>query len=580
MKYLIICFFLVSVAIVSAENMENSGQRNFMKVMPSEIEGAVGETNMKVNTSVKVSGEEYDFKGGQINTRCPVTILDSELPDPNDPTSNKGYNNPIQMPAPKRNEAPSGKMNDRWGNDILIVDKEVGEGQDFDEDEVTNDIYAIFDTYHTTGDSVPVYRSTDGGLTWNFFIFGYNADGEVGNPKVRVVRDAGGQSWVCFIGIWYEPAGQRTLWMRRVRTDGSGAVWEQVAPDSVLWADIDGDIGTGGWLYCTYCKQNPSWNSIYAARNALAGAGWQNNQDLFDDPQVFPYPAISAGAGGNVAVTFVDDRLTTNIEVRIKRSLDYGNSWLSSEQVSNNAGAATLTYTDIGYSHGATQTGWIFVTFVWSTDDNLAYYYSTNSGVNWTYGTVIGPSSNDENMSSLRCRKATGSLTVAYNADPGDSTMFTWATASNPTNFSAPVRINDYAATSIWPPTAGWITSGAAWSAIIYSSSTMGYRPYFDWFGNTGIAEGKQQIALRGLHLAPNPSNGNTKLSYMVNREGNVMVSLYDASGRLVNNLVNESKKPGEYGVNISNQNLSSGVYFIRIKTEDGIATKTMTVVR
>lgn len=571
---------LFSFVALHAENNINGGALKSAPVTSTKIEGTLKE-EIPTNSSAKVSGIEFDCPSG---IKYPPTIppLDnSVLPDPNDPTSNMTY--PEQNPRFLKPRNEHSQINDgpRWGTDILIADKEVGEGQDFDEDEVDNAIYAVFDTYHDTNDSIIVYKSTNGGDTWNLFIIGLNTDGEIGNPKVRVVRDAGGQSWVVFVGIWIEPTGARQLWSRRVRTDGTGATWEQIAADSVYWADIDGEIGTTGWIYCTYIRENSSGeDEIYAARNALAGSGWVNNQLIFVDPQVFSYPAIAVGAGGNVAVAFIDDRLTTNQEVRIKRSTDYGQTWLGSEQVSNNSGAAPLQYTDIGYSYGTTQTGWIFVTFAWSDGDNIAYYYSTNSGVNWTYGAVIMPAGENENMSTVRCHKATGSITVAYNCDPGDSTMFTWTTTGNPTGFGDGVKINDYGATGLWPPTAGWIARPGGYSAIIYSAMALDYRPYFDWFGNTGIKENNQTIAKTALNLAPNPSNGSAILSYTTKQIGGVRISLYDATGRLIQNLMNETKPAGNHTLALNNQELPNGIYFIRVETSEGTVSKTMTILR
>lgn len=573
---------LFSAALTyAADNSENNGVIQPVPNVATKIEGTLRK-DLPTNPSVRVSGDELDCPSGAIYFPSMQPLNPMDLANPDDPTSNKTYPELLPRPKPHRNEPPSVFDGPRWGTDILIADKEVGEGQDFDEDEVDNAIYAVFDTYHATSDSIIVYKSTDGGTTWNFFVYGVNTDGYVGNPKVRVLRDASGQSWVCFIGIWYEPTGARQLWSRRIRTDGTGGTWEQVASDSVLWADIDADVGTAAWIYCTYLKEGASYNSIYTARNALGGAGWVNTTNIFDDPQVFPYPAIAAGAGGNVAVAFIDDRITTNQEIRIKRSTDYGANWLSSEQVSNNSGGAPLQYTDIGYSHGSTQTGWIFATFAWPAGGhNIAYYYSTNSGVNWTYGSVILPAAGDENMSTVRCRKATGAITVAYNADPGDSTMFTWTTTGNPTGFGNGVRINDYYATGIWPPTAGWINSGGSgFSAVIYSSHAMGYRPYYDWFGNTGIAEGTEDIMLKGLTLVPNPSNDVAQLAYTLNKTGSVKISLYDATGRLINSIVNETKQAGKHTINLNNRELANGIYLIKIETPDGNTTRTMTVVR
>ena len=82
------------------------------------------------------------------------------------------------------------------------------------------------------------------------------------------------------------------------------------------------------------------------------------------------------------------------------------------------------------------------------------------------------------------------------------------------------------------------------------------------------------------ISLAPNPSRGLAKLSYSVRREGNVKISIYDATGRLVNRLFDENKAPGEYSININKQNLTPGIYFIHVKTPDAAIRKTMTVIK
>lgn len=568
---------VISMAMLFAAEIENPGTHDVMQPKISVVQGTTDNISVKINESTKVSGIEYDLPYGPQYSPTIAPIDPTTLPDPDDPTSGRRYQFPLKRLNMEKNESGQKREESRWDNDVLVYDGEVGEGQDFDVDPSTGDIYVIFDTYHTSQDSLVVYRSTDGGNSFQWWRASYNGDGEIGNPKIRIAQDAGGQTWVCMFGIWHEPSGDDVLYMRRMTPDQSQGYWEEVN-SNVVYADVDADVGTGAWVYVTYIPEGTD-NDIWAARNNLDGTGWQDNQQLFADPGVTPYPQIAAGSGGNVAVAFIDDRITTNNEVRIKRSTNYGSTWISSEQVSNNSGAYPIRETDIAYSYSASyETGWITATFYVVDNDNLVYYWSTDAGVNWTYGGLIGSSSNDENLSSIRARKATGSLTVAYNQDPGDSTMFTWTTASNPTNFITPYRINDYNATGIWAPTAGWISS---YSAICYSSYTMGYNLFFDWFNNTGVAElPDEQTGAGVINLAPNPSSRVTRLTYAINNETDVRITLYDATGRLVKNILQKTQAPGEYTLNIRTDEMASGIYIIKIQTAEHTITRTMTVVR
>lgn len=563
MKHVLICVLAVFTFFAFADN----------------VEGVAGYSNTEYVAQIE-SGQDFVTGVKSRPTRAPIDA--ATLINPDDPTSDMVHSSIMQPIESRKPESFSDWS--RWDNDLLVYDGAVGSGQDFDEDPNTNAIYAAFDTDHTTDDTIYVFRSTDTGNTWSQFIIGTNLDGYIDNPKVRVF-ERGGQTWVAFIGIWYEPSGAQLLFMRRVLTTGGGAVYEQV-DDSVSTADLDAEAGTDAWLYCTYLREEPSWDVIYAARNDASGAGWEIDQ-LFVDPQTDPYPEIAAGVGGNVAVAFIDDRITTDMQVRIKRSTNYGSTWSSSEQVSNTT--FPLSYTDIAYSYSTSYdpSGWIFVTYDVSgggEGDNLGYYYTTDGGVAWTYGGVIGATNDDENMGTVRSRRVGGSVTLAYNQDvggAGDSTMFSWAQAYNPTNFISPVRINDYSATGYWPPCAGWITSGGGYSAILYTSWTQTYNCYLDWFGNVGVSENTGAALKTGiLSLAPNPAKGISQLSLAIRQEGRVRVALYDIVGRLVRNLIDETMSAGEHSVNIEGRNLAAGVYFVKVETPDGVGTKTMTIVR
>jgi len=539
------------------------------------VEGVAGYSNTEYVAQIE-SGQDFVTVIKNRPTRAPID--NENLPNPDDPTSDIVHSSIMQPIESRKAESSSGWS--RWDDDLLVYDGAVGSGQDFDEDPNTYAIYAAFDTDYATGDTLYVLKSTDTGITWSQFLIGVNTDGYIENPKVRVF-ERGGQTWVAFLGIWYETDGTQNLYMRRILSTGGTATWELV-DDSVSTADLDADAGTNAWLYCTYLREGAS-DVIYAARNDASGSGWELDQ-LYVDPQIAPYPSIAAGAGGNVAVAFIDDRITTDEQVRIKRSTDYGATWLGSAQVSNTA--LPLSYTDIAYSY-ANQSGWIFVTYDASGSvqgDNLGYYYTTDSGVAWTYGGLIGYSTDDENMGTVRSRKVGGSVTLAYNQDvqpAGDSTMFSWTQATSPTNFTGPVRINDYSATGYWPPCAGWITSGGGYSAVLYTSWTMSYNCYLDWFGNTGVSENTGIDLKTGiLSLAPNPAKGISQLSLAIRQEGRVRVALYDIAGRLVSNLIDETMSAGEHSVTIEGRNLAAGVYFVKVETPDGADTKTMTIVR
>ena len=64
----------------------------------------------------------------------------------------------------------------------------------------------------------------------------------------------------------------------------------------------------------------------------------------------------------------------------------------------------------------------------------------------------------------------------------------------------------------------------------------------------------------------PNPFNPTTKISFELQKAGNVKLTVYDIQGKYIEVLVNEKKQTGNYEVEFDGSNLSSGVYFYRLE--------------
>jgi hypothetical protein len=155
---------------------------------------------------------------------------------------------------------------------------------------------------------------------------------------------------------------------------------------------------------------------------------------------------------------------------------------------------------------------------------------------------------------------------------------------NDPPTGPASINVNDDANTNL---------SGVYGSAVSYNESTgdaviawvsyegADYSIWFDSEGWTGVEEHPGSVARGGfVNLAPNPTRNTATISYVMQTEGQVNISLYDASGRLVSNLVNEAKSAGTHSTAIESDEIAAGVYFVKVETPDGTGTKTMTIVR
>ncbi len=526
------------------------------------------------------AAEGVDLPGGVVYGEVEAPIDQSTLPDPNDPSSADGYAPPLHAALERDLGSSTTPEGLDWGWDYLVWEGVVGTGISFDIDEATGDLYACFDTYNATNDSLLVYRSTDGGESWSFFMFANNTDGSIENPMVRVVTDSGGEAWVVFGGIWIESAADDVLWTRRVKTDGSSPTFEQVS-SGVLQADMTSEPGTGGWVFVTYVPSGPT-AEIWAARNACEGSGWEDDQSLYVDTDgVVPFADIGCDADGNVAVVFVDNRMSTYPQVRIKRSNSSGSTWMTSQPLGNNSGGYTLTHLELAMADPAVDAAWLTLTYndVGAEGDNVAYHYSTDDGASWTYGSVFQPSDGDQDLTALGVVKDGGGVTLAFNSDPGDSTMFSWSDAASPTDWSATDRINNNDATDIFAPAAGWKSEGASNFSLILYSGFLGVDIYVDWFDNTGVEEGHGNGPVAAsFSVSPNPSNGGVSFDIDMPMAGAVTMRVYDASGRLVATPVGGlSLDPGEHRLQWdAGSGLAPGLYLCRMSAAGTEVTEMM----
>lgn len=78
----------------------------------------------------------------------------------------------------------------------------------------------------------------------------------------------------------------------------------------------------------------------------------------------------------------------------------------------------------------------------------------------------------------------------------------------------------------------------------------------------------------------PNPFNPSTTIKYQLPHKSHVIVHVYDALGRKVATLVNETKEAGNYSLDFIATSLSSGIYFYTLTAGTFTQTKQMMLIR
>ena len=96
-----------------------------------------------------------------------------------------------------------------------------------------------------------------------------------------------------------------------------------------------------------------------------------------------------------------------------------------------------------------------------------------------------------------------------------------------------------------------------------------------------GIEESeKLRVESLELRVYPNPSFGNALIKYGLQEKASISLGLYDISGRLVKTIYSGTQEKGYYEVDIKQDGLIGGIYFIRFETSDFKATKKLTIIR
>ena len=90
------------------------------------------------------------------------------------------------------------------------------------------------------------------------------------------------------------------------------------------------------------------------------------------------------------------------------------------------------------------------------------------------------------------------------------------------------------------------------------------------------------------LNIYPNPFNPSTTIKYSIPdvetrhapSQQQITLKIYDMLGREIKTLVDEQKSPGNYEVKFNGAQLSSGIYFCRLVSQNFIETKKIVLIK
>ncbi|MFH0733482.1 MAG: T9SS type A sorting domain-containing protein [bacterium] len=115
----------------------------------------------------------------------------------------------------------------------------------------------------------------------------------------------------------------------------------------------------------------------------------------------------------------------------------------------------------------------------------------------------------------------------------------------------------------------------------VYTSSHSSKSCTIDYIQFTEVSEEiNNQPTFELMQNYPNPFNPETKIRYNVKNNDFVSLRIYDILGKEVAVLVDNVQNEGKYEVTFNGTNLSSGIYFCKLKSGNLIKTKKMLLLK
>lgn len=259
-----------------------------------------------------------------------------------------------------------------------------------------------------------------------------------------------------------------------------------------------------------------------------------------------------------------------------------------------------------------TNTGWITAT---NTSNTTRLLKTTNMGNNWN---LITNSLTDVYITDLKFINELTGFACGGGANGGRAKLLKTTDGGNTWDMKTYIDANSFNSMSwvLWYPPSG----GTAWRGYVCGENGMVLRTddlgnnwiqqitpninnlngiYFP-FVNVGWAVGNNADIITtpngGVNVNnisteipsdykiyqnfPNPFNPTTTIKFDILKSSFVSLQVFDQTGRIVEELVNQNLKSGSYSVNWDAKSRPSGIYYYRISTPDFTKTMKMSLVK
>ncbi len=371
-----------------------------------------------------------------------------------------------------------------------------------------------------------VYYSTDDGITWS-------ACGDTMPYASSITVDSSG---------WYYIGGKDGVY----RSKDEGATWQNVLSTIIIYPDSSRYISA---IWAVLCSKT---NIILAAtdyvgvyRSIDQGDTWTKSSSNSINQYVYSLAQSNSGI------------IYAGTKNGVYRSYNSGSTWNNYSPVY-----------DFTYALTCGDDKEVFAGFSY-TDTESGVYHSTNSGNNWfKFGlqnlVPVGLAYDKKNV-----------LLAAVEADWNNANVglyMTYVDSVKWIHFGD--NLKNVACRSVYILPSDYALVGTSGGSIYRSQSIL---------PNKLTSVDNSLIEIKSFSLSqnyPNPFNPSTVINYSLPKLSFVNVTIYNAIGMEVTQLVNKQQNAGEYSVTWQPPNLPSGIYFYKIVAGDFVQTRKMILLK
>jgi len=136
------------------------------------------------------------------------------------------------------------------------------------------------------------------------------------------------------------------------------------------------------------------------------------------------------------------------------------------------------------------------------------------------------------------------------------------------------------------PETPGTVTMYANGNSVNFNGQPLGDAWNFaesKMITVSDVSDVGEELQVKDFYLLqnyPNPFNPSTKISFKISDAGLIKLAIYNSLGNEVKTIVDEYKSAGSYTYSFNAENLSSGVYFYKLISDNFIETKKMLLIK